>query len=162
MNSFEEIQRVRKMSWYWIIFIPLVSFGIWGLINLVGTKDENHINTSLIVFCSIPIVLSLFGFFLNLKTDYNEKEITLRFLPLPFFKRTIFWNQINKAYIRKFDWGEFRAIGSGAIPLGNRGRAYHLYGEYGLQIETTDGDKILIGTRKPKSLQEFLKRLNKL
>ncbi len=161
MNSFEEIQRVRKMSWYWIIFIPLVSFGIWGLINLVGAKDENHINTSLIVFCSIPIVLFSLGFFVNLETDYNEKEITLRFHPFPFFKRTIFWNQINKVYIRKFDWSEFKATGLGAMPFRNRGTAYHLFGEYGLQIETNDGDKILIGTRKPKSLQEFLKRLNK-
>ena len=34
---------------------------------------------------------------------------------------------------------------------------YHLYGEYGLQIEANEGNKILIGTRKPKALQEFLK-----
>jgi hypothetical protein len=161
MIQFEEIQRVRKMSWYWIIFMPLVSFGIWGLINLVGTKDEDQINTQLIVFCSIPIVLFSLGFFVNLKTDYNEKEIILRFYPLPFFKRKIDWNQINKVYVRKFDWSEFKATGVGALPLGS-GKAYHLFSEYGLQIETTDGDKILIGTQKPKSLLEFLKHLNKL
>jgi len=155
MNTFLEIQRVRKMSGYWIISTPLVLFGLWGLVNLVGAKDEDQINTQLIVFCSIPIVLALLGFFVHLKTAYNEKEIIVRFYPLPFFKRKIEWSQISQVYVRKFDWSEFKATGVGAIPFGS-GKAYHLFSEYGLQIETINGDKILIGTRKPKSWQEFL------
>lgn len=160
MNRFEEIQWVRKMSGYWLISTPLVLFGVWGLISLVGGKDEDQIKTPLIVFCSIPILMSAIYFFVQLKTDFNEREIVIRFFPLPFFKRSISWNQISKVYVRKFNWSEFKATGVGAIPFGS-GKAYHLFSHYGLQIETINGEKILVGTRKPKSLQEFLKRINK-
>ena len=161
MNSFEEIQRVRKIWWYWAISIPLTIFCSWSIINLVGAKDEAQINVQLILLSSVPIALTIFLFFMNLKTTLNETELVIKLFPL-FVTRTIPWNQVNKVFIRKYEWSEFKATGLGAIPFGNRGTAYHLFGEYGLQIETNDGDKILIGTRKPKSLQEFLKRLNKL
>ena len=163
MRKFEETQLLRKVWWYWVIFIPLATFGVWGLINLVGAKNPNQINFSLIIFCSIPVALTVFLFFGRLKTELNETEIVAKFFLFPvFIKRTIPWNRIGKVFVRKYDWSEFKATGLGAIPFGNRGIAYHLFGEYGLQIEKTNGGKILIGTRKPKSLQEFLKQLNKL
>ncbi|MEK6781467.1 MAG: hypothetical protein AABY93_07160 [Bacteroidota bacterium] len=161
MKKFEEIQLLRKVWWYWIIFIPFALFEIWGLINSVGASYDDQINSQLIILSSIPVVLAVFLFFARLKTEFNENEIVVKLNPV-FITRTIPWNQISKVYIRKYELGEFKAIGSGAIPIGKRGIAYHLFSEYGLQIETTDGYKVLIGTRKPKSLQEFLKRLNKL
>jgi hypothetical protein len=161
MISFEEIQRVRKIWWYWAISIPLTVFCSWSLINLIGAKDEAQINAQLILLSSIPIVLAVFLFFSGLKTTLNENEIVIKLFPL-FITRTIHWNQISKIFIRKYDRSEFKATGLGAIPIGSRGTAYHLFSEYGLQIETNDGDKILIGTRQPKSVSEFLKRLNKL
>ncbi len=162
MNTFQERQWIRKMLGYWIISAPLVVLGIFGLISLIDAKMEEQIKNPLIVFCSIPIILATICFFIQMKTDVNENEIVIRFFPLPIIKRKIGWNQISKVYVRKFEWGEFKATGSGAIPFGHQGTSYHLFGEYGLQIVTMDGDKILIGTRQPKSLQEFLKRLNKL
>lgn len=157
--KFEEIQRVRSIWWYWAISAPLSLFGVWGVLNLVGTKDLDQTNFTLIILCSFLIALVTFHFFIGLRTDYNNYEIIVKFSP--FFKKIIPWNKIANVYIRKFDWSEFKATGVGAIPLGS-GKAYHLFSEYGLQIEMINGDKILIGTRKPKSLQEFLKRMNKL
>jgi hypothetical protein len=162
MNTFEEIQRVRKITSYWFISIPIVSLAVWGLIHSFGAKDGDHINSTLILICSFLIAITVFYFFVNLRTDYNEKEIIIRYFPFLFFQRRISWNQISKAYVRKIDRSEFKATGLGAFPFGNRGKAYHLFSEYGLQIEMVDGDKILIGTRKPKSLLEFLKYINKL
>ena len=161
MNTFLEIQRIHKMFGYWFVATPLVGLGVWGLIYFIRANDENQINATLIILCSAPILLSIFYFSVNLKTDYNEIEIKISYFPIPFFKRRILWNTINKAYVRKFDWSEFKATGVGMIPFGS-GKAYHLFSEYGLQLETINGEKILIGTRKPKSLQEFLKRINKL
>src|SRR6185369_15356247 len=110
--------------------------------------------------CSVAMALALFFFFHGLKTDFNDIEIRVAYFPLLFFRRRIFWSQVSKVYVRKFEWREFKATGVGAMPIGS-GKAYHLFSEYGLQLETSDGDKILIGTRKPKSLVEFLKRIHK-
>lgn len=162
MNTFQERQWIRKTLGYWIISAPLVVLGVFGLISLVGAKVEEQIKNPLILFCSIPIILATICFFLQMKTDLNENEIVITYFPLPIFKRKIGWDQISKVYVRKFERSEFKATGSGAIPFGHSGTCYHLFSDYGLQIVTLDGDKILIGTRQPKSLQEFLKRLNKL
>lgn len=160
-NTFEEIQRIRKITWYWFISVPIVSLAAWGLIHIFGAKDGDHINSTLIIICSFLIAISVFYFFVNLRTAYNEKEIIIHYFPFPFFQRRILWNQISRVYVRKFDRSEFKATGLGAFQFANRGKAYHLFSEYGLQIEMMNGDKILIGTRKPKSLQEYLQRLNK-
>lgn len=162
MITFQENQWIRKMLWYWIISAPLVVFSVFGLISLTGANVEDQIKNPLIVFCSIPILIATICFFIQMKIDINENDIVIRYFPVPFFKRKICWNQISKVYLRKFELGEFKATGSGAIPFGHLGTSYHLFSDYGLQIVTINGDKILIGTRKPKSLQEFLKRLNKL
>ena len=163
MNTFKEVQCVRKIWWYWIIFIPLTAFCAWSLLNIIDEKIENQVKFTLIILCAIPTALSVFLFIGRLKTEFNETEIIVKFLLFPVvITRTISWSQITKVYIRAYDVGEFKATGSSAIPFGNRGIAYHLFGEYGLQLESTEGNKILIGTRKPKSLQKFLKRVNKL
>ena len=75
------------MAGYWLLSTPLVLFGVWGLINLVGGKEEDQIKTPLIVFCLIPILMSVIYFFVQLKTDLNEREIVIRFFPLPFFTK---------------------------------------------------------------------------
>ena len=160
MIHFEETQLLRRVWWYWIVFIPFALLGVWGLVNLVGSSDPAKINDTLIIVCSIPIALTVFCSLVTLKTEVNENAIVIKVFPF-LIKRTIPWSQISKAFVLKYELNEFKATGSGAIPFGN-GKAYHLYSGYGLQLETMEGNKILIGTRKPKSLQEFLKAINKL
>ena len=159
MIHFEETQSFRKVWWYWVIFIPFTLLGIWGLVSLVGASDPAKINDTLIIVCSIPIALTVFCSLVTLKTEVNENAIVIRVFPF-LIKRTIPWSQISKAFVGKYELSEFKATGLGAIPFGN-GKAYLFYCEYGLQLETTEGNRILIGTRKPKSLQEFLKSINK-
>ncbi|MBL0144457.1 MAG: hypothetical protein IPP48_00465 [Chitinophagaceae bacterium] len=70
------------------------------------------------------------------------------------------WTEISKCYIRTYKpikefagWG-FRA--------GRSGLGYTVYGNQGVQLEFTDGRKILIGTNKPDEIKEILTKINQL
>ena len=115
----------------------------------------------------------------TLITYVNEDGIYIRLLPL-FLKNRFFpWEIISRAYIRKYNpileyggkgirrkfrFNIFRIKGFGfeyIRNIRNTDVAYRFSGNMGLQLELTDGNRVLIGTRRPDELEEVLRKLGK-
>ncbi len=102
----------------------------------------------------------LWFFVLKLVTRIDEKGILFRFKGFHLKPKIITWNEINKAYIRKYDamteyggWG----IKGGLFWIKSKGKAYNVKGNIGLQLELKNGKKILIGTQKKEEMERVLK-----
>ena len=147
-NNYYEIQQFRQI-WVWLILL-LVEFALLftilsGMINLL---------------VSIIIISIGFGFIwllyrMKLITIINEDGINIIFAPFTNF--IIPFNKIKKYQIR-----QYRPIieyGGGGICYSKYGKAYNVSGKIGLQIELTNGKRLLIGTQNPDALLQTLNEI---
>jgi len=104
--------------------------------------------------------VTLLFLFIKLRTRIDEKGISLKFTPFHFNTKHIDWNDVDKAYLRKYDAiSEYGGWGvKGGIPwVKGNGRAYNVKGNIGLQLELSNGKRILIGTQKKSDVGAVLK-----
>tara|TARA_B100000959_G_scaffold86751_1_gene92159 strand:+ start:1814 stop:2293 length:480 start_codon:yes stop_codon:yes gene_type:complete len=147
-NNYYEIQQFRQI-WVWLILL-LVEFALLftilsGMINLL---------------VSIIIISIGFGFIwllyrMKLITIINEDGINIIFAPFTNF--IIPFNKIKKYQIR-----QYRPIieyGGWGIRYSKSGKAYNVSGKIGLQIELTNGKRLLIGTQNPDALLQTLNEI---
>jgi hypothetical protein len=170
--TFTEEQRFsRHFVIPFVIFVTLFTVAPlgWGIIQQIifGKPYGDHSLTDvslLISGCLSFIVVLLVDWLLikaKLTTEINSETIRYRFYPFILRDRFIYWNEIEKSYVRKYKpileyggWGIRYGIG------GN-GRAFNMKGRYGLQLELKNGKKLLIGTQKPEEITELLDTLGK-
>ena len=147
-NNYYEIQQFRQI-WVWLILL-LVEFALLftilsGMINLL---------------VSIIIISIGFGFIwllyrMKLITIINEDGINIIFAPFTNF--IIPFNKIKKYQIR-----QYRPIieyGGWGIRYSKSGKVYNVSGKIGLQIELTNGKRLLIGTQNPDALLQTLNEI---
>ena len=147
-NNYYEIQQFRQI-WVWLILL-LVEFALLftilsGMINLL---------------VSIIIISIGFGFIwllyrMKLITIINEDGINIIFAPFTNF--IIPFNKIKKYQIR-----QYRPIieyGGWGIRYSKFGKAYNVSGKIGLQIELSNGKRLLIGTQNPDALLQTLNEI---
>ena len=144
-----------KQWWLMLIFLSIVV----GL--SLATYQQFIKNLPMLsIFIAWSIVLSVIALFylMHLKTVVTEEAISIHFFP--FLKKQITWNEIEKAYIREYNpLGEY---GGWGIRFGlNKGMAYTIAGNLGLQLVLKKGDELLIGTQKEKELEVALRQLRK-
>ena len=97
-----------------------------------------------------------------LRTWVNEEGVYIKMFPFVFRYKFFPWDSIAKAYIRKYHplW-EYGGWGIRFRRWNFRHIAFSAFGNSGLQLELTNGKRILIGTRKPVELEEVLQKLHK-
>ena len=147
-NNYYEIQQFRQI-WVWLILL-LVEFALLftilsGMINLL---------------VSIIIISIGFGFIwlfyrMKLITIINEDGINIIFAPFTNF--IIPFNKIKRYQIR-----QYRPIieyGGWGIRYSKYGKAYNVSGKIGLQIELSNGKRLLIGTQNPDTLLQTLNEI---
>tara|TARA_B100001250_G_C19733562_1_gene759705 strand:- start:588 stop:1067 length:480 start_codon:yes stop_codon:yes gene_type:complete len=147
-NNYYEIQQFRQI-WVWLILL-LVEFA------LLFTILSAMIN----LFVSIIIISIGFGFIwlfyrMKLITTINEDGINIIFAPFTNF--IIPFNKIKKYQIR-----QYRPIieyGGWGIRYSKYGKAYNVSGKIGLQIELSNGKRLLIGTQNPDTLLQTLNEI---
>jgi hypothetical protein len=162
MITFNESQKFRQ---WWIYAILLTVIGIFGygiFKQFILNEPWGSKPTSTAILLSVLIfqvlLLVLFQLF-RLDTEINDQGVSYRFFPLQSKYKTIPWIAVQKAYIRKYSpIGEY---GGWGLRYGGkeRGRAYNISGNIGLQLELKDGSKILIGTQKSEELEALLKKM---
>ena len=145
-NNFYEIQQFREV-WVWaIIFIVLYALTL----TIIGIAS---------IILSIILISIGFGFIwlfyrMYLLTVIKEDGIQIKFFPFTDF--IIPFNKIKDYKIR-----EYRPIidyGGWGIRFNKCGKAYTVSGKIGLQIELSNGKKILIGTQKPDALLQSVNK----
>jgi hypothetical protein len=169
---FREEQRFRQW-WLWLslaggfvlevaVFGPalyqqLVLKQPWGKEPM---SDAGLIATSVILLALDAAVIGLF-YSAVLITEVRSDGLYVRFYPFHFrFLRYPFER------IRSFEVCSYRPLreyGGWGIRYGVRGKAYNVSGDRGVQIEFTDGSRLLIGTQREQefaaALEAFRKRM---
>lgn len=157
---FSETQRFKQL-WIWVILLGINSISMYGIYQqiILGIPYGNNpmSNTGLIVTSSITMLLTLFFILLRLDTQITPEGISIRFFPVHKQFKVFTWDQISKAYIRKY--APIREFGGWGLRLWGKGIAYNVSGNIGLQLELNSKKKILIGTNKPVELKEALIKL---
>lgn len=149
--EFNETQRFRQ-GWLWLI---IASTLIVPLAALINHREESLSVWTITIILSIPVLIVMLFLSMKLETRVNSAGVYYRFAPFQLKERFIPWNDVENAYIRKYNpileyggWGMRSSF--------NHGKAYNVAGNMGLQLHLRNGRRLLIGTQQPESLQQLL------
>ena len=153
MRVFEEEQKFRQ---WWLIAIMAILL-IGGCLNaFYETEGFSNIESNPSSILGVLLVSLIFAsiFILALRTKIDSTGISANFHPFPFFRKKYTWSQIDKVYVRKYsaltEYGGWGVRGLGVA------KAYNISGNYGIQIVTKENKQFLIGTQKPKDVEQVL------
>jgi len=161
MRVFNETQRFNQ---WWLKVILLAMFLSllyaiyhWYFVNTnVGNVSSDDTTGQVIVFLSIAPLFILF-YFLKLTTEIDESGIHYQFLPFHFSKKTIHWHEMDDCYLRAYKpiaeyggWGYRTSFGNG--------KAFNVKGNKGIQINLSNGKKVLLGTQKQEQAEKVILR----
>lgn len=157
---FNETQRFRQ----WFIYLAVVaSMAAWIYMISASVhadepdkKVEDHV---LILTGIIPLILIVLLFSLRLVTRIRDDGIYIRFKPFQWKEKHIRKEDIKSFEVRKYkpimEYGGWGYRNS----LRKYGRAYNVSGNMGLQLYLGNGNKLLIGTQKPREIQKAMDAL---
>ncbi|MGB3799972.1 MAG: hypothetical protein WA952_09155 [Lewinella sp.] len=101
---------------------------------------------------AVAVVVVICLAMVTLRTRILSDRIEVGFRP--FSNKVIRRNDIASAYLRQYNsMGEY---GGWGYRVGRKGKAYNTMGDQGLQLELTDGSRLLIGTQRPRELEQVL------
>ena len=156
---FEEIQRFRQ-PWIWWLILPVCLFGIvvfsyiiYKQLVLGQPVGNNPMPDSMLIWFG-PLMIIVCGgmllllYFMKLHVQIDSQTIHVRFIP--FFKKDLLLKNISTFRARQYK--PIREFGGWGIRWGPGGRAYNVSSDWGVQLEFTDGRKLLIGSQ---SADEF-------
>ncbi len=159
---FSETQRFKQI-WLWLLLLGINGMFIYGFVQQI-ILHHNHTfgdkpmsNTGLSIATGMTILLSVLFLNMRLDTAIKGDGIYVRFFPFQIMMRHYDWTELQQCYVRIYHplreyggWG-LRGIGSN--------RALNVSGNEGIQLITTRGAKLLIGTRKPEEVNAVLQKL---
>jgi hypothetical protein len=157
----------QKFTQWWVWLLLLLPTGIFILSTLgefifglqYGYKlsDTSELLVSILLFGCLYV----FFYLIKLETIIKAEGIYVRFFPFHFRFKHYEWEDISNVYTREYcaiteygGWG----LRSG---LFGKGSAYNVNGNKGLQLEFTNGKKLLIGTQKEPELKTLLVELKR-
>ena len=159
MRVFEENQKFTQ-SWLMIIIgisllVPLaLTIKEWS----EKTDKSMEANLDLIITLGIMCLVIAPIIFMKLKTRIDNLGIHYQFFPFHLKPKLITWNEMEKVYVRKYNavteyggWGL-----KGGFFYKEKGIAYNVSGNLGIQIELKKGKKILIGTKQEEKVKQAL------
>jgi hypothetical protein len=152
---FEEKQKFNHV-WLWVLLITVFIFQLYSIFQPVFIgKSAIESNVAKYVFLMFYIAIMYFFYIMQLTTIIDHDAIHIRFYPFHLKFKTIARKEIKHCYIRKYK--PIREYGGWGLRFGTNGTAYNVKGNMGLQLELTNGKKLLIGTSRYKELDNFLK-----
>ena len=158
MKVFKEEQRFTQK---WILLLLAISGLIPVLIIFISyLKQKNQQDLSnIFVTISITMLVSAVIFLFKLSTRIDQEGIHYQFFPFHFKFKRIAWDEIEKAYVRKYDaitefggWG----LKGGFFWKKSKGVAINVSGDIGVQLVLKNGKKILIGTNQEEQAKQVL------
>ena len=160
MNYFKEEQHFRqKLLWLVILFFPAFSlYGIYEQVmmgNVIGDKplsDEGVISFSLLVGLGLPVLF----WFMKLKLRVSSEGLHYQFFPIHIKERLIPFEDIKSYKARTYS--PIKEFGGWGIRFGFESKAYNVSGDKGLQIELTNGRKVLFGSQEHQALTKAMKK----
>jgi len=155
--KFQEVQRFTQW-WFWLILLGIGGVALYGiykqLILAEPFGDNPMSNPGLIAFSALIFGTIAFFLFVNLKTEIDDKEIRIAFIP--FAKKTLSWKDVKKAEIVNYGF-----VGYGVRMSSKYGTVYNTKGNKGLAIELNNGRKFLVGSQKVDELNDLIRKNEK-
>ena len=149
---FSEKQRFNQW-WIWLILLVSNFSFLIGCFLEASKADRTALVVGLLVVFAVTLLILRF----RLETEIKRDGVYVRVPPLLLKWRFYPWENIAKAYIREYkpilEYGGWGIRGLG------KNRALNISGNIGLQLEFTDGKKMLIGTNNWDDLQKALVKL---
>jgi hypothetical protein len=171
-NAFFYEKQHQKMWWVWLLLLAINAYLIVGVALQLQAEKSIGVHSSnggaSIFACIIVLIISILVLTSSLTLYIDEKGVYVRYFPFHLKFRFFDWNNIDAAYIRRYNpilefggWG-FRVTKFHLLRARERkGIAYTVSGNMGLQLEMKNGKKILIGTRSGQQIEEVLHNLGK-
>jgi hypothetical protein len=162
---FTEKQRFTQW-WFWLILLCVNSLFLYGVYHQVIKRkpfgDQPASDLVLIMITTFIFLLTISFYIFRLQTQIRTDGVYVR--PFPFIRkfRCYRWEEISKSFVREYS--PLLEYGGWGFRLGifGQGRAYNVSGNMGLQLEFTNGKKLLIGTQKPEAMTAALQQLGRL
>lgn len=156
-NTFQETQQFRQ-KWTYLIYLLLFAlfllfiYAIYQQLILGKLFGDEPAPDFVLVLCAILMILLLVILYnAKLETDISSTSIKIKFSPFQRKFKEFQWESIESAEIINY---KFIGYGIRLIP---GGKAYNVSGNKGLSLLLRSGKKILIGTQKPRELEDFLR-----
>ena len=162
---FSETQRLKQ--WWVRLLLPVITliclFALVYQVILGKPLGANPPSNGMIIVATVfALIITAIFLSFKLQTEVRADGIYERFYPLQQQYRAYPFTNIKRCYIRSYSSEkEFGGWGARFGTLGHS-MAYDISGNKGLQIETTDGEQVLIGTHKYQEFSAALERLGKL
>lgn len=165
---FEEVQKFRQ-PWIWIIVLPITIVGVVVFAYLmymqlvlgkpVGDKpmsDETLVwlgPLMLIIIVGIPILL----YVSKLVVQIDAEAIRVHFTP--FLRKDILLNDVVTWQARKYK--PLLEYGGWGVRWGPSGKAYNVSGTWGVQLQFSNGKRLLIGSQKSQDFARAIEQAKK-
>ena len=149
-----EVQQFRQV-WIWAIVSALA-----GLVWYAAVRQLLlHRPFGGIPMPVIPLVIFwfIFGiglpalfFFARLVTKVRDDGIYICFFPFHWAFRRIAFTEVKQSKVRTYR--PIREFGGWGIRYGRTGKAYNVSGDRGVEIELSNGNRLLIGSQRAEEL----------
>jgi len=157
-SSFSEAQRFTQV-WLWVLVLVVTAIGWWGLVQQIVLGRDFGTNPApdgilWVIFILFGIGFPLFFRSLKLVTELRDDHVYLRYFPI--YTRRIPYENIRSVCARKYrPIVEYGGWGIRWSPT--NGMAYNVSGNMGVQLELTNGKRVLIGSQRADELERAIK-----
>jgi hypothetical protein len=163
-EQFHEVQLFRK-TWVLFLVLPIslfliVLFGYGMIKQLVlgqpwGGKPLSDTALAIIgpLWILFGVGLAYLFYSSKLITEVREDGLYVRFFPLT--HQRIPFGEIEDCEVRTYS--PIREFGGWGIRYGRRGKAYNVSGNRGVQLQLSNGKRLLIGSQRPEELAQVIR-----
>lgn len=155
MKVFTENQRMADSNFNKIVLVLVII--LFSRI-LYGAIRDGFNGTSIFTLTVLSFAIVVFIVF-QLRTKIDAESILIRITPFNLYRQNIKWNEIKKYKV--VEYSAIKEYGGWGYRRNKKGVAFNPSGNKGFKIYFKDGNELLIGTRKPEELKQFLKSINK-
>ncbi len=155
MTTFSEKQ---KMKGLWIAIIPSAFIPCFMVY-----KDHQTIfhdlNSALPFIGVVSLIIFVIFLFLKMEitTIITDEYIQVQYFPFNLKPKTIYWNELTLFETRTADClKEYWGWGYKGT---KKNRSYTAYGDFGLQLTFTNGNRLFIGSQKKEELERVVELL---
>ncbi len=165
---FEETQTFRfTWSWYLVIAMTLLMFWIFGRgfykqIIVGETWGNNPMSDTALILVTLFSLVLITGILIfisihRLVIQVDEGSVRYKFLPYFSTFRTLTQDNVKRLYVRKYK--PILEYGGWGYRIRFRKKAFNIRGNWGLQVDFSNGKGLLLGTQKPKELETAIDQL---
>jgi len=158
--QFTETQKFRQW-WLWLILVFTIVAMPLSLTGWLSKETRTPVGVfEIALICGVPVLVLILFSLLRLETRIDSVGVHYRFFPVHFSEKTILWDEIEGAAVRKYK--PIREYGGWGFRHGYKhGKALNVSGDMGLQLMLKTGKKLLIGTQKAEEMELTLRDLGR-